>query len=125
MAKSVGIDGGECSVNVVGLDGSYRKTRLLACRVEPLSGGGVEAEKTIEAAGTIATALREGRIKGELVLGHPCDDAVLRKIVRPFSGRDALRKVIKSEAENAIHSHSIDDMVVALKEGIQGLLHFC
>jgi Tfp pilus assembly PilM family ATPase len=53
---------------------------------------------------------------GDIVLGHPCHEAVLRTIDVPFKGADAIRKVIKSEVESAIHSHAVDDMVVDFHE---------
>ena len=115
MPKSIGIDGGDYSVTVVGLDGTYRKTRLVGCQIERFADGG-GLDKDVELAMATARAMRAGRLKGEEILGHPCDEAVLRKISLPFTGRDALRKVIKSEAENAIHSHAIDDMVVDFHE---------
>ena len=40
MPKSIGIDGGDYSVTVVGLDGTYRKTRLVGCQIERFADGG-------------------------------------------------------------------------------------
>lgn len=116
MGRSIGVDVGDHSIKAVELDGSYRKTRLLRCRVERVAAEGLATERVLDAAGTIAAVLKEGRMGGELVLGLPCREAVLRTVNLPFSGRDAIRRVIKSEVENAIFSHSVDDMVVDFHE---------
>jgi len=112
MARTVGIDTDDFAVTAVELEGSYRRTRLARSHVTALSGDQSQAERKMAAAAAVAETLREHRFKGDRVLGHPCDEAVLRKITMPFSGREAIRRIIKSEVENAIHSHSIDDMVV-------------
>ncbi len=116
MGKYVGIDASEHAVHIVEIDGSYKKARLVRCRVEELDATVAPAEHTIEAAAAAARAMKEARMSGAEVLGHPCFDAVLRKITLPFSGRDAIRKVVKSEVENTIHSHAIDDMIVDFHE---------
>ncbi len=117
MVRSVGIDAGDYSIKVVELDGSYKKLRLLHChteRVVALSHDeGIRAEA---AAAAIAEGVKGGKMTGDSVLGHPCREAVLRTIDVPFKGADAIRKVIKSEVESAIHSHAVDDMVVDFLE---------
>jgi len=119
MAKTVGIDVGDYSIKAVELDGSYKKVRLLRCQVERVPEG--EAADPAQRAGALATAikhaLKEAHIHGaDLRLGHPCREAVLRMIEVPFTGHDAIKKVIKSEVEGSIHSHSVDDMVVDFYE---------
>jgi len=116
MAKSIGIDAGDHSVKVVEIDGSYRKTRLLRCRVETVPAAPDGAERAAATASAITTAMKAGKIGGDSVLGHPSREAALRTIDVPFSGRDAIRKVIKAEVEGAIQSQSVDDMVVDFLE---------
>src|SRR5580765_5645365 len=116
MAKSIGIDAGDHSVKVVEIDGSYRKTRLLRCRVEPVPAAPDGPERAAATALAITTAMKAGKIGGDSVLGHPSREAVLRTIDVPFSGRDAIRKVIKAEVEGAIQSQSVDEMVVDFLE---------
>ncbi|HZN37733.1 MAG TPA: pilus assembly protein PilM [Planctomycetota bacterium] len=129
MVRSIGIDPGDQTVKVVELEGSYRKTRLLrvhtaraaAQSVATQSLADVGAKAEVVAAATRA-ALDEG-MRGELTLGHPLREAVLRVIELPFKGRDAIRKVVKSEIEGEIHSHSVDDMIVdfhEIGEGAEG-----
>lgn len=113
MARSVGIDAGDYAVKAVEVDGSYRKTRLLGYRIERLSGGPAEsAARAAAFAAATGEAIRQAKMTGDRVLGHPCREAVLRTIEVPFRGEDNIRRVIKSEVENAIHSHAVDEMVV-------------
>ncbi len=110
MARSVGIDAGDYSVKAVELDGSYKKARLLSHRIERVA---IEGESRVEAvAEAAALMLKDGKMSGDVALSHPCREAVLRTIEVPFKGDDAIRKVIKTEVEGAIHSHAVDDMVV-------------
>jgi len=119
MVRTVGIDPGEHAVKVVELDGSYRKTRLLRVHTEVLTAGAVRADAVASAA---RTALDSG-MKGEVYLGHPCREAVLRVIDLPFRGRDAIKKVVKAEVEGEIQGYSVDDMIVDFHEigaGLEG-----
>ncbi|MCU0862161.1 MAG: pilus assembly protein PilM [Planctomycetes bacterium] len=113
--KSIGIDPGDQAVKVVELDGSYKKTRLVAFHSAPAGApvdGGTRAE-------VVAAAVREaldGGMRGEVTCGHACREAVLRTIELPFKGEDAIRKVVKAEIEGEIQSQSVDDMVVDFHE---------
>ncbi|MGE3173941.1 MAG: hypothetical protein AB7O97_15050 [Planctomycetota bacterium] len=117
MPRTVGIDAGDYAVKAVELDGSYKKARLVRCHVERVRGAPADGDGriAIEAA-TIAEALQQANIGGDMVLGQACREAVLRTIDVPFRGLDAIRKVIKSEVETTIHSHQVDDMVVDFQE---------
>jgi len=114
MVRSIGIDPGDRVVNVVELDGSYRKTRLLNVRSAAIGVGDDPMRPDI-----IADAVREAiddGMKGEITLGYPCREAVLRTIELPFKGADAIKKVVKSEIEGEIFTHSVEDMVVDFHE---------
>lgn len=114
MVRSIGIDPGDRVVNVVELDGSYRKTRLLNVRSTMMGSDNDPMRPDI-----IADAVRESLdsgMKGDVTLGHPCREAVLRTIELPFKGADAIKKVVKSEIEAEIFTHSVDDMVVDFHE---------
>ncbi|MEO6594156.1 MAG: pilus assembly protein PilM [Planctomycetota bacterium] len=117
MVKSIGIDPGDQTVKVVELDGSYRKTRLVRVHTAPVdAAGAVDGTARSElVAAAVKAAIGDG-MRGELTLGHPCREAVLRFIELPFKGHDAIRKVVKSEIEGEIHSHVVDDMVVDFHE---------
>ncbi|MCA8976805.1 MAG: pilus assembly protein PilM [Planctomycetes bacterium] len=112
MVRTVGIDPGDALVKVVELDGSYRKPRLLQVHAEPVVAG---LPKSVVVATAVQNALAAG-MKGEVRLGHPCREAVLRTLDLPFKGKDALRKVVKAEAESEIHGFAVDDMVVDFLE---------
>lgn len=112
MVRTVGIDPGDHSVKVVELDGNYRKVKLLRVHTETFTDG-VDRAEAVAAASRVAIDLG---MRGEVFLGHPCREAVLRVIELPFKGRDAIRKVVKAEIEGEIHSHVVDDMVVDFHE---------
>ena len=114
MVRSIGIDPGDRVVNVVELDGSYRKTRLLSASTTAIGSGDDPMRADI-----VADAVREavsGCMKGEMTLGHACREAVLRMVEMPFKGTDAIRKIVKSEIEGEIFTHAVDDMVVDFHE---------
>ena len=114
MVRSIGIDPGDRVVHVVELDGSYRKTRLLNASSAAI-GLGTDPMRPDIVADAVREALDVG-MKGEITLGHPCREAVLRTIELPFKGVDAIKKVVKSEIEQEIFTHSVDDMVVDFHE---------
>jgi Tfp pilus assembly PilM family ATPase len=104
-------------VKTVEIDGSYKKTRLVRMAIERIAGAPPDGDGRIAiTAATIAESLQQSRMSGDAVLGQPCREAVLRTIDVPFRGTEAIRKVIKSEVETAIHSHQVDDMVVDFHE---------
>lgn len=116
MAKGVGLDAGEFEIKVVELDGSYRKPRLTSYSVDrvsqPTSAAADEAHAAREAEAAFH-AIRDAKIaRDNVVLGFPCREAVLRILEIPFRGAEQIRKVIKFEVEDSIHSHNVDDMVV-------------
>ena len=114
MVRSIGIDSGDRAVHVVELDGSYRKTRLVSTHSAPIGAADDPMRPDI-----VADAAREavnGGMKGPLTLGHPCREAVMRTIELPFKGSDAIKKVVKSEIEGEIYSHSVEDTVVDFHE---------
>ncbi len=114
MVRSIGIDQGDREVSIVELDGSYRKTRLLKVSSEVIGLGDVSSRPSM-----IAEAVRgalDSGMKGAMTLGYPCREAVLRTIELPFKGSDSIKKVVKSEIEGEIFTHSVDDMVVDFHE---------
>jgi len=114
MVRSIGIDSGDRAVHVVELDGSYRKTRLVNTHQAAI-GANDDPMRPDIVADAVREALDSG-MKGGLTLGHPCREAVLRTIELPFKGADAIKKVVKSEIEGEIYTHSVDDMVVDFHE---------
>jgi type IV pilus assembly protein PilM len=116
MTKSIGVDAGDYSIKLVELDGSYRKTKLVRYAIHRMPELAENADRGAATAKSILEALSENKISGELMLGHPCREAVLRTIDVPFTGKDAIRKVIKAEVEGAMQSQSVDDMIVDFLE---------
>lgn len=112
--RTIGIDPGDHAAKVVELDGSYKKTRLLHVGLAPAQSNDAAA-RTESRAEAVAVAMGEGR-RGHITLAHPCREAMLRPLELPFTGRDAIRKVVKAEIEGEIQSGSVDDMIVDFHE---------
>lgn len=116
MVKSIGIDPGDQAVKIVELDGNYRKTRLVRVHTSPAAAVGADAGTHAEVVAAAARAALDEGMRGEIILGHPLREAVLRVIELPFKGHDAIRKVVKAEIEGEIYSHTVDDMIVDFHE---------
>lgn len=115
MVKSIGIDPGDRAVKVVELDGSYRKTRLVRVHSAPVASAADDLLRPDAVADVVRAAFDLG-MRGDVTLGHPCREAVLRNLELPFKGHDAIKKVVKSEIEGEIYTHAVDDMVVDFHE---------
>ncbi len=114
--RSIGIDPGDQAVKVVELDGSYKKTRLLRCHVAPAGAPGADGGIRVDVVATAAREALDAGMRGDVAVGHPCREAVLRTLDLPFKGHEAIRKVVKAEIEGEIQSQSVDDMVVDFHE---------
>jgi type IV pilus assembly protein PilM len=116
MARGVGLDAGAFEVKVVELDGSFRKPRLTKVSIDRVAAAPAamsDDQRAAFEADAALQALKDQKVSRQgLNLGFPGREVVLRNLRIPFTGDDAIRKVIKFEAENAIHSHNVDDMVV-------------
>jgi Tfp pilus assembly PilM family ATPase len=116
MARGVGLDAGAFEVKVVELDGSFRKPRLTKVSIDRVAAAPAamsDEQRAAFEADAALQALKDQKVARQgLNLGFPGREVVLRNLRIPFTGDDAIRKVIKFEAENAIHSHNVDDMVV-------------
>jgi Tfp pilus assembly PilM family ATPase len=117
--RTIGIDPGDLAAKVVEIDGSYKKTRLVHVGIAPVaaapSGPGDAAKHAAARGEAVVVAMGEGR-RGEAALAHPCREAILRPLDLPFTGREAIRKVVKAEIEGEIQSGSVDDMIVDFHE---------
>ena len=61
----------------------------------------------------VASIFREFKLpKEDVCASFPAHTSVNREIQVPFFEDDQIRKVVRFEAENHLHSHSIDDVVV-------------
>ena len=117
--RTIGIDPGDLAAKVVEIDGSYKKTRLVHVGIAPVAADatapGDAATRAAARGEAVIVAMGEGR-RGEIALAHPCREAILRPLDLPFTGRDAIRKVVKAEIEGEIQSGSVDDMIVDFHE---------
>ncbi|MCC7398495.1 MAG: pilus assembly protein PilM [Planctomycetes bacterium] len=113
MVKSIGIDPGDHAIKVVELDGSYKKPRLVRVHAAPAA---AESGPRPDAVAAVARAAIDLGMRGDVVLGHACREAVLRIIELPFKGYDAIKKVVKNEIEGEIYSQAVDDRVVDFLE---------
>ncbi|MDA1194333.1 MAG: hypothetical protein O2894_04045 [Planctomycetota bacterium] len=142
MARAIGLDIGERFLKVVELVGSPRSFRVqaVAIREIPLEDaphrGGTDLtdDLVIEESGEIHPSdydeaparTRDQRIsdllsevftsmklaREDVCAAFPSHYCVNREILVPFFEEDQIRKVVRFEAENHLHSHAIDDVVV-------------
>ena len=61
-------------------------------------------------------AIKDGDMTDDVTPRPPVPRGRAAHLELPFKGGDAIRKVVKSEVEGEIHSHSVDDMVVDFHE---------
>jgi len=142
MARAIGVDIGERFLKVVELSGSGRAFRVQRVAIREIpsdaddhdSDGSTDltADLVIEESGELThvaeddTPTRAERIsacladifhdlklpKEDVCAIFPSHVSVNREIQVPFFEDDQIRKVVRFEAENHLHSQSIDDVVV-------------
>ncbi len=107
MTKVTGIDIGRAWIHLVEVDGSARKYTVSKIFSIPRDPGSADA-------GTdLSRAFEEsGAVRNRALLAVPGNLCTFRNMDIPFKGIDAIRKVLKFEAESVIHSHAIDDIIV-------------
>ena len=124
MARAVGLDIGARSIKVVELGGSAKAPRIqrMAIRQIPPPPAveqveQVEGEEAYDPDQIIVDLIDE--VFSELQL--PKDDVcasvdsgvtIIREITVPFFEDDQIKKIVKFEAENHLHSYAIEDVVV-------------
>ncbi|MHC5009884.1 MAG: pilus assembly protein PilM, partial [Planctomycetota bacterium] len=120
MARAIGLDIGNRLIKVVELGGTpkvLKVQRLVIREIPAKPPPAVEGEPIPDPDAALSETLAE--IFGELKL--PKDDVcatfaagstVFREIMVPFTADEQIRKVVTFEAENHLHSHSIEDVVV-------------
>lgn len=116
MARAIGLDIGADSIKVVELAGSAKapKVQRLAIRevpARPLDDPDYNHDDAV--AKTIKAVFDELKLpKDDVCASFDSGVTVFREITVPFFEDDQIRKVIRFEAENHLHNHSIDDVVV-------------
>jgi type IV pilus assembly protein PilM len=121
MARAVGLDIGTRVVKLVELAGtakSFKVQRFVVREVpHPPEHAAAEGELPYDADEALAATIRdmfEGlRLpKEDICASFDAGSTVFREITVPFKDDDQIRKVVRFEAENHLHSHSIEDVVV-------------
>ena len=126
MARAIGVDIGSRTVKAVELSGSAKSFKISRVAIREIPEDEAVPLGAVDEEGVDAPPSREERISeivGEIfkTLALPKEDAcasfpagksMIREITVPFFDEDQIRKVVKFEAENHLHSHAIDDVVV-------------
>ncbi len=116
MARAIGLDIGAGSIKVVELGGSKSSPKIQRLAVREIPKPPADAED-YDADAVLAAEIKS--VFAELQL--PKDDVcasfdsgvtVFREIMVPFLEEDQIKKVIRFEAENHLHNHAIEDVVV-------------
>lgn len=107
MTKVTGIDIGRAWIHLVEVDGSARKYTVSKVCSVPRSPDadhvGLDLARAFE---------ESGAVRNRALLAVPGNLCTFRNLDIPFKGIEAIRKVLKFEAESVIHSHAIDDIIV-------------
>ena len=127
MARAVGLDIGSHAVKVVELSGGAKSFRIQRVAIRPIPTADELAiapttDEDEEELGTpreraIVEILRDtfktlALPKEDTCASFPSRETVFRELTVPFTEADQIRKVVKYEAENHLHSHSVDDVIV-------------
>jgi type IV pilus assembly protein PilM len=113
MAKAVGLDIGARHVKACELEGSAKKFRMtqFAVREFTVKEDGTPDEDSLVDA--IRRIFKEDRLpRDSVAVALDAQDCIIRDISVPFRDDDQIAKVVKFEAENHLHSCSIEDLVV-------------
>jgi type IV pilus assembly protein PilM len=130
MPRAVGLDIGSRMIKVVEINGTPKGFRIVRMVTRPVPGPEslepVEPVEGEEAAGKptvedlddrLSRVLRELFDEMKLPKEDVCaaigsGSTVLREFPVPFKEEDQIRKVLRFEMENHLHSHAVEDMVV-------------
>ncbi len=120
MARALGLDIGSRTIKIVELTGSAKAFKVQRVVIREIPDTPAEPEEGQEAAspgGPVSGILRDvfdslKLPRTEVCATFPSGDTIFREITVPFTDEDQIRKVVRFEAENHLHSHSIEDVVV-------------
>src|SRR5688572_9420743 len=119
MARAVGLGIGTRTVKVVELSGSAKAFRIqrLAVREVPAHPPEGTVPAAWDADEALAGVVREVFDSLQLPREDVCasfdsGSTIFREITVPFLETEQIRKVVRFEAENHLHSHSVDEVVV-------------
>ncbi len=120
MPRAVGLDIGSRTIKVVEVSGTAKSFKVHRVAIRDIP---PPRPPTEEDAPPVPPELIAGNVVKEIFeeLKLPKDDvcasfaageSMIREITVPFTEDDQIRKVVKFEAENHLHSHSVEDVVV-------------
>ena len=131
MARAIGVDIGEHTIKVVELSGSARSFKVQRVAIRPVPGAEPAAPDPIlsttddeddapppptqdeRTAAVIREIFKEMQLpKEDTCLSFHARSTMIRELTVPFFETDQIRKIVRFEAENHLHSHAIDDVVV-------------
>jgi type IV pilus assembly protein PilM len=119
MARAIGLDIGTRMVKVVDLAGTPKspKVQRLIIRTIPEIQPPEEGAEPVDPDAALAALLRDVFETLKLPKDDVCacldsSSTVFREIMVPFKEDDQIRKVVTFEAENHLHSHAIEDVIV-------------
>ncbi len=120
MARAVGLDIGTRAIKVVELSGTSKGFKILRSAVREIPELDMqvpEGELPPDLDEHIATLVRSMFDEMKLAREDVCasfdaGSSVFREIQVPFTSDEQIRKVVKFEAENHLHSYALEDVVV-------------
>lgn len=119
MARAVGLDIGAKTIKVVDLGGSPKSLKIQRLAVRDVPTPPLDADAADEWNREEATAevIRElfdslGLNRDDVCTCFDSGVTIFREITVPFLEEDQIRKVVRFEAENHLHSHNIEDVVI-------------
>ncbi len=121
MARAVGLDIGARSIKVVELGGSSKSPRIQRMAIReippPPPVEQVDSEEAYDPDQALVDLIDNTFSELQLPKDDVCASVdsgvtIIREITVPFFEDDQIKKIVKFEAENHLHSYSIEDVVV-------------
>ncbi len=120
MARAVGLDIGTRTIKVVELSGtpkSFKVVRAVTRVIPPPPPNPGEGEIVQDADEVVADLIREvfdslKLPRDDVCVAFDAGATIFREISVPFFEDDQIRKVVTFEAENHLHSHSLEDVII-------------
>ncbi|MCI0341547.1 MAG: hypothetical protein L0216_10445 [Planctomycetales bacterium] len=113
MRTVVGLHLGRTRITAVGLSGSAKSPRVAGCFTVPRPAGPAASEPGALGKAVRALLGEHGLPRDPVVVGVPADECLLRPLALPFTSPDQIRRVLKGEAESALPSHAVEDLLVS------------